>query len=136
MRTCPYCGAEYQDDMLQCPADHTSLVPESPAPTADSALAAEANEQQSPVRASYKFAPLSPEQREMDFVTLVSCGTLPAADLVVSRLRAGGISAFIPDEKLMQTIGFNLSTFGYVRVQVSPHDYEAAKELLGDDFGG
>ena len=53
-----------------------------------------------------------------------------AADIVVGRLQAAGISAFLPDENLMQTIGWNFNTFGYVRVQVSPNDYDAAKTLL------
>jgi hypothetical protein len=30
----------------------------------------------------------------------------------------------------MQNVGFNLNTHGYVRIQVLPKDYEAAKELL------
>jgi hypothetical protein len=50
--------------------------------------------------------------------------------MLVSRLRAAAIEAFIPDQCLMQTIGFNLNTFGYVRVQVTPKDYERAKALL------
>ena len=53
-----------------------------------------------------------------------------AADIVVGRLQAAGISAFLPDENLMQAIGWNFNTFGYVRVQVSPNDYDAAKALL------
>jgi hypothetical protein len=38
--------------------------------------------------------------------------------------------AVIPDQFLMQNVGFNLNTYGYVRIQVSPKDYEAAKEVL------
>src|ERR1035437_601346 len=126
MRTCSYCGAKYQDNMLRCPIDHTSLVPESVAPSPASATASD------PKQVLYEFTPLSPEDRQKDFVTLVTCGTLVSADMVVSRLRAAGISAFIPDECLMQTIGFNLNTFGYVRVQTTPNDYERARELLSE----
>ena len=63
-------------------------------------------------------------------MTLVKCGTLVAADMIVTRLRAAGIEAFLPDEFLMQSVGWNLNTFGYVRVQVSPKDYDSAKNLL------
>jgi len=63
-------------------------------------------------------------------VTLVTCGTLVSADMVVCKLRAAGIAAFIPDEFLMQNVGFNVNTFGYVRVQVAPNDYDTAKAVL------
>jgi hypothetical protein len=66
----------------------------------------------------------------MDLVTLVRCRTLVAADMVVSRLRAAGIEAFLPDESLMQTVAWNVSTYGYVRVQVSPKDYDSARNIL------
>ncbi len=49
--------------------------------------------------------------------------------MFVSRLRASGISAFLPGEHLMQAMGLNGNTFGYIRVQVSLKDYEAAREL-------
>jgi hypothetical protein len=45
-------------------------------------------------------------------------------------LRAGGIEVFLPDESLMQMIGWNLNTYGYVRVQVAPGNFEAARDLL------
>ena len=71
----------------------------------------------------------------MDLVTLVACRTLGEADMVVSRLRAAKIEAFLPDESLMQTVGWNFNTFGYVRVQIAPKDYDAAKDLLsGNDL--
>ena len=78
----------------------------------------------------YVFPPLSPEQRLLDWVTLVNCRTLVEADLIASRLRAAGMESFIPDESLMQSIAFKLNTFGYVRLQVTPEDYDAAKLLL------
>lgn len=126
MKTCSYCGAEYPDDTPQCPIDHTPISAEpaaaapGPPPAADSQ------------RAAFEFTPLSMEQRQQDWVTLLRCGTLVSADLVVSRLRAAGITAFIPDESLMQTIGFNLNTFGYVRVQVAPNDYDQSKVVLSE----
>ena len=124
MNQCSYCGAEYSDDVLECPIDHTPLV------EPDVATPSGSPPPSGPARPDYDFLPLSAAERQNDLVTLVRCGTLVAADLVVSRLQAAGIQAFIPDECLMQTIGFNLNTFGYVRVQVASQDYGAARELL------
>jgi hypothetical protein len=67
---------------------------------------------------------------EKDLVTLVRCRDLVEADMVVSELRSTGISAFIPDEFLSQAVLWNLNTYGYVRVQVAPKDYESAKAFL------
>jgi agmatine/peptidylarginine deiminase len=50
-----------------------------------------------------------------------------------SWLRAAGITPFLPDERLMQAVGWNFNTYGYVRVQVAPKDYESAKELLSGE---
>lgn len=66
----------------------------------------------------------------MDLVTLVRCGTLLSADLISTRLRAAGIETFIPDQSVVQAMGFNLNSVGYVRVQISPADYDAAKEII------
>lgn len=129
MNRCSYCGAEYSDDVLKCPIDHTPLVEPSVAAAPDPPPS-------EPVRSGQGFASLSAADRQQDLVTLVTCGTLVAADLVVSRLQAAGIQAFIPDECLMQTIGFNLNTFGYVRVQVAPKDYDAATALLSGTNSG
>ena len=117
MKTCSYCGAKYPDDTPECPIDHTSMTAKPAGSAPDSP----------PVSDS-----LSPEQMQQAWVTLATCGTLAAADLVACRLRAEGIEAFIPDETLMQTIGFNLNTYGYVRVQVAPKDYDSAKAILSD----
>ena len=84
--------------------------------------------------AEYRFRQLLPEDSQRDFVTLVSCATLPAADVIVSRLETAGIEAFIPDESVVQ-LGGNMSAFGYVRVQIAPKDYENARELLSDIYG-
>src|ERR1700688_3348870 len=124
MNRCSYCGAEYSDDVLECPIDHTPLVEPDIVPAPHSPT------RSGPARPDYEFLPISAAERQNDLVTLVRCGTLVAADLVVSRLQAAGIQAFIPDEYLMQTIGFNLNTFGYVRVQVASKDYDAARDLL------
>ncbi len=63
-------------------------------------------------------------------VTLVKCGTLAEADAIRARLEAAGITALLPDEALMQTVAWNLNTYGFVRLQVASRDYERAQELL------
>ena len=72
---------------------------------------------------------------QKDFVTLVSCGTLSEADLIVGRLEVAGINAFIPDAMVMQMMTGDQNAFGYIRVQVAPKDYDSAKELLSDIYG-
>lgn len=67
-------------------------------------------------------------------MTLVRCGNLPAADVIIGRLQTAGIKAFVPDESVMQVMGGDLNAFGYVRVQVAPKDYEAARDLLSDIY--
>jgi hypothetical protein len=126
MKTCSYCGAKYPDDTAECPIDHTAMSPRPPA----AAPVPPSPEPSKPQRAAFEFTPLTPEQRQQDLVTLVTCGTLVSADMIVSRLRAVGIVAFIPDEFLMQAVAFNVNSFGYVRVQISPKDYDTAKAVL------
>jgi hypothetical protein len=124
MKKCSYCGAEYPDDAVMCAIDQTPFerpseppLPEPPPPE--------------PRRREYELAPLSAADQQRDWVTLVTCGTLMAADLVVMRLRAAGIETFLPDEHLMQAVGWNFNTFGNVRVQIAPKDYDTARELIG-----
>jgi hypothetical protein len=123
VKKCPYCGAEHPDDAVMCVIDHTPFErPTEPTPPPEPTQAK---------RPESAFAPLSEADQRKDLVTLVSCRTLPEADMVVSRLQAAGINAFLPDESLMQVIGWNLNTYGYVRVQIAPKDYDAARNLLG-----
>ena len=61
------------------------------------------------------------------------CRTLIEAEMIASRLDAAGIYTFIPDQSLMQAIGWNFNTYGFVRIQVSPKDYAEAKEFLSAD---
>jgi hypothetical protein len=119
MKTCSFCGTEYPDDATMCASDHTPLDQpvETPAP----------EPQPGP---EYEFTPLTEAQRRLNLVTLVRCATLSEADLIASRLRVAGIDVFIPDESLMQVMGGDQNAFGYVRVQISPRDYDSAKELL------
>ena len=122
MKKCSYCGAEYPDDATICAVDHTPFEqpsqPTSPVPPPESK------------QPGYDFVPLSEQGQRDDLVTLVRCGSLVAADMIATRLRAAGIGAFLPDEFLMQAVGWNFNTFGFVRVQVAPKDYAAARDLI------
>ena len=123
MKTCSYCGAEYPDDAVMCAIDHTPFeAPKEPAPA----------ESKGP---EYRFPPISEEDRQKDLVTLMTCATLPDADVIAGRLEVAGIEVSIPDESLMNNMGGGLAAFGFVRIQVAPKDYDAARELLSDIYG-
>jgi hypothetical protein len=68
---------------------------------------------------------------KLDLVTMLTCPSIVEADVVVAQLASIGIFAFIPDEFMAQAM-WNVNAFGYVRVQVSPKDYERAKGFLLD----
>src|SRR6201994_1777608 len=122
MKKCSYCGAEYPDDAVMCPIDHTPFEsPAEPPPP-------------KPKKPEYHFPPLSSADMQKDFVTLVTCASLPAADIIFGRLQVAGIEASIPDEFTMQVMSGDQNAFGYVRIQVAPKDYEAAKQLLSDIY--
>ena len=121
MKKCSYCGRKNSGDAVYCCECGTEF---------DRPIAPPPPQPQERKQPEYTFEPLCEEDRRNDLVTIVRCDSLVAADLVASRLRAAGILTFIPDERLMQAVGFNFNTFGYVRVQVSPKDYDAARDLL------
>ena len=105
MKLCVYCGGENDDEAARCSGCGTEeFKNDAPAET-----------------------PKLDEQEEL--VTVFSCQRLTDADIIVGRLEAAGIESFVPDEFLMQTIGFNLNTYGYVRVQVRRKDSASAREL-------
>ena len=108
MKKCSYCGRENPDDAPNCSG--CGLDEFEPQPGAQTQEA----------------------EPPDNLVLLTTCGKLFEADLIVSKLQAAGIEAFIPDESLMQNVGFNLNTYGYVRVQVREQDLAAAKELLSN----
>ena len=123
MKKCAYCGRENEDDAVNCSECGTEFVqasPTQPTPEAE------------PAHAKYQIRPLSPEEAKLDLVTIVTCQTLFDADMVVSELEAAGITALIPDEFVAEAMAFNLNAVGYVRVQVCPRDYAAAKDVIED----
>jgi hypothetical protein len=107
MKKCTYCGRENEDNATYCSGCFQDDRFEPDATTQAKAL---------------------DDQDEL--VTLTTCARLPEADLIACRLESAGIKAFIPDQHLMQAIGFNLNTFGYVRVQVCRKDLSSAEALL------
>ena len=127
MKNCAYCGKENEEDAVYCRECGTDGFKK--LPSADKPPEPVASEPEF-VSTKLEFLTPTPQEMEMDLVNLARCRTLGEADLLVARLEAAGIPAFIPDQFLMQNIGFNLNTYGYVRIQVSPKDYEVAKELL------
>jgi hypothetical protein len=123
MKTCSFCGKLNLDDASQCTECATEEFLSS---GADLPSLPQFRGQE------WKIGNLSPADQDKSLVTLLGCRTLLDADMVAGRLRAAGISAFVPDQFLMQNEGFALNAYGYVRVQVSPKDFTAAKELLAD----
>jgi hypothetical protein len=121
MKTCPYCGRKNEDDAIRCSGCETAFA-ESDAASTDASKTVN--------RVKYEFVERKPAEMEKDFVTLVTCARQVEADIVVGHLETAGISAFVPDEFVSQTFGGGLSSLGYVRVQVSPKDYTAAREFL------
>lgn len=139
MKLCQWCGRENEDDAEVCRGCGTqefkTPATELPEPAIPATLsravppkATETSSESAPLR--WEFRELTPQEMKMDLVTLVRCRTLAEADLVVSELSSAGIAAFIPDEFMSQAVAWNLNTYGYVRVQVAPKDYQAAKEFL------
>jgi len=125
MKLCAYCGRENEDTAVacrECGTDEFRSTAPDETPTTE----------QSPSNSPFQleFVPLAPEEMQNDFVTLTKCRTLLEADMIVAQLDSAGISAFIPDQFLMQSISWNVNTYGFVRVQVPPKQHEAAKEFL------
>jgi|SRR5579859_705327 len=123
MKACAYCGRENADEAVHCSGCGTEEFK-----TSASEIAA--NTPPERIAPNWKFRELTPEDMKMNFVTLITCGTLLEADMIAGRLGTAGIPAFIPDEFLSQAVSWHLNTYGYGRVQVAPKDYESAKAFL------
>lgn len=123
-KVCEWCGLENVPSAVNCHKcgtplkSHLAKAPESMPHSAG------------PGHARWKFRTLSLDEMKLGLVTLVSCQSIVEADMVVGQLGSVGIDAFIPDEFLAQAMAWNMNAFGYVRVQVSPKDYERAKTFL------
>ena len=128
MKICAYCGHQNDDAAIQCRECGTDEFKSGAQVNVPSFVT-------SPIPTKLEFVPLAPEEKENDFVTLARCRTLLEADMLVAQLESAGISAFIPDQFLMQAISWNVNTYGFVRVQVPPKEYETAKEFLLANIG-
>src|SRR6185503_16932701 len=99
MKRCGYCGRENDDAAAQCSeCGSADLRAASEPPPVPQESAAEAEQPQATERRLEPARVLSPAEMEQDFVTLIKCGSLPEADVVVSELAGAGIEAIIPDE--------------------------------------
>lgn len=115
---CPNCGNSLWLVRDVCPFCKTTISPEVSAAT--------------PVAGATDDTPsvaVEPTGGE-SLVTLVKCATLAEADVIRAQLEAADIRVFLPDEALMQTIAWSVSTYGFIRVQVASHDYEAAQQVI------
>ena len=121
MKTCAYCGTLNVESAVACSGCGTDEFKQ-PDPAITPALAG--------TGVPPEFIPVSEGESGHDWVTLLRCGTLIEADQIAGQLAAQGITSFIPDQFLMQAMSFYASACGFVRVQVAPADYEAARELL------
>ena len=124
MKICAYCGRENSSEAVQC---HECGTAEFNSPSSAAPSPAEPTP-------GFEFVPLTAENMQEHLVTLMRCRTLLEADMIVSQLEAAGISAFVPDQFLMQAEAWHVNTYGFVRVQVSPKDYATAKEFLTAPF--
>ncbi len=126
MKHCAYCGTDNPDDASLCEGCGRADFEET---ENEEGRSEEEMDDLPPLKSKLLFERLDPAEMSNDWVTLVNCPTLMDADIIVSHLEAADIPAFIPDEFAAQATPFSLKG-GYVRVQVSPKDYEAAKEYL------
>ena len=131
MKRCAYCGRENADQATQCSECGTPDLRAADDTVAKPAAehANQQREQSIPAWLLEKIGIRSPAEIENALVTLVTCGTLGEADLIVSDLESAGINAFIPDQFTAQNFSVP-AMVGYVRVQVAPEDLAAAKEFL------
>lgn len=120
---CEWCGRENAAGSVNCHECGTSLKRPKVKPEVQLKIA-----EPDPTR--WQFRRLTADEMKLDLVTLLTCRSIVEADVVVSQLRSIGISAFIPDEFVAQAMAWNVNGLGYVRVQVSPADYERAKDFL------
>lgn len=137
MKKCSYCGKENSGDAnfcRECGTEFKSPAPvDTPAgPVPPKCESATSEPELESASDHLQFVTPTPEEMERHLVTLLRCRTLVEADLLAARLESAGIRTFLPDQFLMQSLGWTLNTFGYVRIQVSPNDYETAREFLSE----
>jgi hypothetical protein len=128
MKNCPYCGRENEETAIHC-IECVTEFPRNIA-KAESSPTVSASPTPAVPASRIEFVPLAPEDKGNGFVTLARCSTLVEAEMLVTRLDGAGFSTFIPDEFVIQQIPLYTCTYGFVRVQVPPSEYDPAKEFL------
>jgi rubredoxin len=66
-------------------------------------------------------------------ITVATFSKPEEAHLLRMRLEAGGVTAFVQDEYMVQMDWLYSNAIGGVRVQIAEEDVEAAKEILNDE---
>lgn len=122
MKRCPYCGAEYGDDIRNCPTDQELLV-ELPAANTQSSAGTPKSE------TGYNIPALGPEQGENGWATILSPHSRFEAQIVLGRLQACGLIARLAVSVTGGWLGKDTMTFVQVRVE----DYEQARNLLNGE---
>jgi hypothetical protein len=123
MKICAYCGRENDESAAscrECGTDEFGIM----APPEVGA------KQETVSTDPYQARTLTAEQRKQTFAVLERCRTLDDASLLVARLKAVNIDAFVPDEALFSTLAWNANAYGFVRVSVPTEQYESASEFL------
>jgi hypothetical protein len=118
MKQCIECGTENTDTAVVCAKCGKPLTG---APTGNRSTID---------TVQYQFVDLQTQETDNELVTLLTCPTLPEADVVVSHLEAAGIPASVPDEYKMLAAPWDLIKVKNFRVQIPPEHYEAAREVL------
>jgi len=119
VKKCSYCGAEYSDATAECSIDHEPLVPDAPAPS-------QHTKEQKDLEHIIEIRPLTPTEKQNEWLTIVTPHDNFEANIVMGRLRSSGIEARLHASVIGGWLGKQIQTF----VQVRPKDYDAAKDLL------
>lgn len=118
MKRCLYCGAEYPDDVSECPIDHEAVVD----PAASTSQQAKVQSE-----GSYEILPLRATAHSDEWVPILMPRDSFEGNIIVGRLTASGIPA-----RLFRAVlgGGWTATISESHVQVHARDYSAARELL------
>jgi hypothetical protein len=113
MKKCAFCGKENDAVAVSCSECCT---------TEFTSLDAAPIENKTVGASKYEIPPLSPEDRQKDLVAILLLDSEFEATMIIGKLRAYGISA-----SLMAPGRWN---GGGQYIEMSPKDYEAAKDII------
>ena len=102
MKHCSYCGAEYSDDLTECPIDHEPMVEQSVVPKPQSA-----DQQQE----KYDIRFLPSTETDKDYVTILTPKSRLEADIILGRLQAYGFRVRFYDSVIGGWIGQNTALY-------------------------